>query len=266
MWNETLFLTTTLAYFLLILLSIFVGPIRKKYMGESTLVVFMLHTLALVIRWVESYSLGYGHVPLSNYYESLVSFSWCITFVTLVLRKKLKSPYFIISSISGSFLVMAYANLSPSVEKSILPLIPALQSNWLHIHVLTCFLAYASFFLSFLCGVFFFLNSRNPFLETKLLEEINKKSVSIGFVFLTAGILSGAVWAHYAWGSYWSWDPKETWSLITWIIYALFLHGKLIRGWAGKRAAILSIIGFLSVLFTYFGVNFLLSGLHSYAT
>jgi len=83
---------------------------------------------------------------------------------------------------------------------------------------------------------------------------------------LSAGILTGAVWAHYAWGAYWSWDPKETWSLITWIIYAIFLHARFVKGWKGTKIAVLSIVGFLSVLFTYFGVNFILSGLHSYAT
>ena len=92
------------------------------------------------------------------------------------------------------------------------------------------------------------------------------RCVMVGFPLLSAGILTGAVWAHYAWGSYWSWDPKETWSLITWIIYAIFLHVRLVRGWKGSKIAFLSVIGFLCVVFTYWGVNFLLSGLHSYAT
>jgi cytochrome c-type biogenesis protein CcsB len=96
------------------------------------------------------------------------------------------------------------------------------------------------------------------------LEELNYRSVMVGFPMLSAGILTGAVWAHYAWGSYWSWDPKETWSLITWIFYALFLHARFARGWKGRRIALLSVIGFASVIFTYFGVNFILSGLHSY--
>ena len=99
-----------------------------------------------------------------------------------------------------------------------------------------------------------------------MLEEINYKSIIIGFPMLTSGILTGAVWAQYAWGSYWSWDPKETWSLITWIIYALFLHVRTTRGWKGKTSAIVSMVGFLSVMVTYFVVNFILSGLHSYAT
>ncbi len=266
MLNETLFLITTFLYLVLIVLILFSEATRKKYLFHSILVVFSFHTLALITRWLESYELGYGHAPLSNYYESLVFFAWCITLLSLLLKKNLRYPSVLHSALAGSLLIMIYANLSPSIERDIKPLVPALQSNWLHFHVSTCFVAYASFFLSFLCGILFFFQSKGSSSTASILEEINWKSVSIGFVFLTAGILTGAVWAHYAWGSYWSWDPKETWSLITWIIYALFLHGRLVKGWTGKKLALLSVIGFLSVLFTYFGVNFLLSGLHSYAT
>ncbi|MCX7858069.1 MAG: cytochrome c biogenesis protein [Deltaproteobacteria bacterium] len=266
MWNEHMFLSATYLYFLLILLSSFIASLRQKYLFHAIVIIFIIHTLALLIRWVESYKVGYGHAPLSNYYESLMVFSWCITLMVLILRKKINSSMVVLFIIGGSFLIMAYANMSPSIDREIRPLLPALQSNWLYVHVLTCFLAYSSFFLSFLSGILFFFKSKGPIPNPSVLEEINHKSVSIGFIFLTAGILSGAVWAHYAWGSYWNWDPKETWSLITWIIYALYLHGRFVKGWAGKKMAILSIIGFMSVLFTYFGVNFLLSGLHSYAT
>jgi len=161
---------------------------------------------------------------------------------------------------------MGYASLSPSVDKTIQPLIPALQSNWLHIHVLTCFLAYAAFAISFLAGLLSLFGGRGIIPPASTLEEINYRSVMVGFPMLSAGILTGAVWAHYAWGSYWSWDPKETWSLITWIVYALFLHARFVRGWKGRRIAILSVVGFMSVIFTYFGVNFILSGLHSYGS
>jgi cytochrome c-type biogenesis protein CcsB len=97
------------------------------------------------------------------------------------------------------------------------------------------------------------------------LDELVYKTIVVGFPLLTIGIVTGAAWANYAWGSYWSWDPKETWSLITWFVYAIFLHARTTRDWRGKRTAILSIIGFVAVVFTYFGVNYLLSGLHSYA-
>lgn len=161
---------------------------------------------------------------------------------------------------------MGYASISPSIEKHIQPLIPALQSNWLHIHVITCFISYAAFVISFICGLLYLIKWKGVIPPEETLEEINYRSIVVGFPMLSAGILTGAVWAHYAWGSYWSWDPKETWSLITWIVYALFLHARFVKGWRGKRIAMLSIIGFLSVIFTYLGVNFILSGLHSYAT
>ena len=99
-----------------------------------------------------------------------------------------------------------------------------------------------------------------------VLDELIYKPITIGFPFLTIGIIAGAVWANEAWGTYWSWDPKETWSLITWFVYAVFLHARITKGWHGKRTAWLSIIGFVATIFTYFGVNFLLSGLHSYGS
>ncbi len=232
------------------------------------------HTAAILVRWWESYQLGIGHVPLANLYESLVFFSWCIALLYLLWEWRLKSRVVGAFAMPFAFLSIAYAALT---SDRIDPLIPALQSNWLHAHVLTCFLSYASFAIS--CGISVMylwklrkeekggqaegLTARFPSLDS--LDAMIYKTIAIGFPLLTIGIVTGAAWANYAWGSYWSWDPKETWSLVTWFVYALFLHARLVREWRGKRAAVLSIIGFAAVLFTYFGVNFLLSGLHSYA-
>ena len=249
-----------------------------KAMWLFLYVTFGLHTVGIVTRWIESYSPwtwaswfslpyphGPGHAPLSNFYESLIFYAWCIALMLILMRKKTRrcpsSPRF--AALTALFF-MGYASLSPSVDKNIQPLIPALQSNWLHVHVFTCFIAYAAFAISFLCGLFYIFEWKRVIPPEEKLEEINYQSVMVGFPMLSAGILTGAVWAHYAWGSYWSWDPKETWSLITWIVYALFLHARFARGWKGRRIALLSIIGFASVIFTYFGVNFVLSGLHSY--
>jgi cytochrome c-type biogenesis protein CcsB len=153
------------------------------------------------------------------------------------------------------------------------PLVPALQSNWLTYHVVTCFLAYAAFAVA--CGVSIMYlvkegrdeggsGGQGLFPAAAVLDELNYRAIMIGFPFLTLGIVTGAAWAHYAWGTYWSWDPKETWSLIVWFIYAAFLHARLTRGWAGRRAAWLSVLGFVATLFCYLGVNLLLPGLHSY--
>ena len=225
-----------------------------------------LHTIGLIMRWVESYKLGIGHAPLSNFYESLIFYAWSVSLILVIMRKRLSYPVITLVATLISLLFMGYASLSPSVDRNIQPLVPALQSNWLHIHVFTCFLAYASFVISFACGLLYLFTWKSVIPPKETLDDINYRSVIVGFPMLSAGIFTGAVWAHYAWGSYWSWDPKETWSLITWIVYALFLHARLVRGWKGKKIAVLSIVGFLSVIFTYFGVNFILSGLHSYAT
>ncbi len=167
---------------------------------------------------------------------------------------------------------MAYASLSPNISDNIRPLLPALKSNWLIAHVMTCFLGYAGFAIAFGISIMYLIKqddhrgkgwllTRLP--EPGLLDELTHQMVMFGFLFLSIGIITGAVWANSAWGRYWGWDPKETWSLITWFIYATFLHARMMRGWAGKRIAILSVIGFIAVMFTYFGVNYL-PGLHSY--
>jgi ABC-type transport system involved in cytochrome c biogenesis permease subunit len=260
----------TLLYLFIFFIHVLYFALRKeKILSIMWIVLYVtlcLHTASIILRWTESYELGIGHAPLSNFYESLIFFAWCVSLVVVAMKRRL--PYPLITMIAGliSLFFMGYASLSPSVERSIQPLIPALQSNWLHIHVLTCFLAYAAFAISFIAGLLYLINWKGVIPPKEILDEINYRSIIVGFPMLSAGILTGAVWAHYAWGTYWGWDPKETWSLITWIVYALYLHARLVGGWKGKKIAMVSIIGFLSVIFTYFGVNFILSGLHSYAT
>jgi len=198
-------------------------------------------------------------------FESLVLFAWTVAAVYLVLRIRTKISWLAAAAAALSALALAHAS---TFESAIRPLVPALQSNWLSFHVMTCFLGYGGFAISALVAAGFLVADRKGsrvLPETKeTLETVLTQTISFGFLFLTLGILTGAVWANSAWGTYWSWDPKETWSLITWLVYAVFLHCRFMRGWRGRRAAWISIIGFLSVLFTYFGVNFLLSGLHSY--
>jgi cytochrome c-type biogenesis protein CcsB len=164
-----------------------------------------------------------------------------------------------------AFIMLAYASLSGQVEYHIQPLVPALQSNWLVSHVISSFLAYACFAISFGASVLYLVS---PWVNTRtdrnFWDEITYKMISIGFVLLTLGIITGAAWADRAWGRYWGWDPKETWSLITWLIYGAFLHARLVKGWKGVKMSLVSILGFFAVIFTYLGVNYILSGLHSY--
>lgn len=222
----------------------------------------LIQTVYIAIRWVEA-----GRPPFSNMFESLVLFAWSVAVIYLFLRARMNIPW--LGAAAAAFCALALAHAS-TFESAIKPLMPALQSNWLTFHVMTCFLGYGGFAVAFLVGIGYLVADRrggsaNP--DTlAMLETLMTRTISFGFLFLTLGILTGAVWANSAWGTYWSWDPKETWSLITWFIYAIYLHCRYMRGWRGRRAAWIAILGFLSVLFTYFGVNFLLSGLHSYAT
>ena len=233
----------------------------------------IIHGAAIILRWMESYWLGIGHAPLSNLYESLVFFSWTIVLLYQLVEWRTKNRILGAFVMPLAFLALAYASFSPHISSHIQPLIPALQSNWLITHVITCFLGYAAFAISFSLSIMYLLkgidnkvksNSLTKHIPKQgILDDLNYQMVVIGFLMLTLGIITGSVWAHSAWGSYWSWDPKETWSLITWLIYAAVLHSRMVRGWRGKRISILCLIGFGCVLFTYFGVNYL-PGLHSY--
>mgnify|MGYP003574677119 CR=1 FL=1 len=180
---------------------------------------------------------------------------------------------------TGAIGMRWYEAYAMAYEQAPLPLVPALQSNWLTYHVITCFIGYAAFALACGVSIMYLIKvgkeeksaEESPaggilgiFPSTKVLDDLNYKAIMLGFPMLTLGIITGAAWANYAWGTYWSWDPKETWSLIVWFIYAAFLHARFTRGWVGRRAAWLSIFGFAATIFCYLGVNLVLSGLHSY--
>ncbi len=233
---------------------------------------FAGNTAGILLRWVESYQMGYGHAPFSNMYESLVFFSWTMAALYIFVEVKYRESIIGVFVSPLIFLAIAYASFDPSVSSKINPLIPALKSNWLIAHVVTCFLGYAGFALAFGLSLIYFIKPRNPASHSvfarlpswDIIDELTYQMIVFGFLFLTIGIITGAVWANSAWGKYWSWDPKETWSLITWFVYAIFLHLRMMKGWHGRNLAAVSIMGFMAVLFTYFGVNYLLSGLHSY--
>ncbi len=248
--------------------------ISGSVVGALTLVV---QTAGLLLRWRESYQLGYGHAPLSNLYESLVFAAWAIILIYLILELRTRQRVLGVFPALFAFLAMAYASFSTQVDSKIQPLVPALKSNWLIAHVVTCFLGYAAFAISCGISILYLLRKAqggNPhprgilglLPEARQLDQFNYQMIVFGFLWLSLGIITGSIWANSAWGTYWSWDPKETWSLITWLVYAALLHSRTMQGWRGSRVAWLSVIGFSCVLFTYFGVNFLLSGLHSYAT
>ena len=275
----------------------------------------VLAFLLLGLRW-----LNFGYFPLSNLYESLIFLVWGITFVTLIVEDN--SNVAIVGSIStpiASF-VTGFASLSlPESMQAPSPLVPALKSNWLMLHVTVMMLSYASLIVGSLLSIFFLVLAKNQtsnlavqgnsygdmfakpaytdtfFYESDssvlapnatgeyqtgypekektsenrlgLLESIDNlsyRTISFGFPLLTMGIIAGAVWANEAWGSYWSWDPKETWALITWLVFASYLHARITKSWQGEKPAMIASVGFVVVWICYLGVNFLGKGLHTY--
>jgi cytochrome c-type biogenesis protein CcsB len=278
MTSSLLFNITTCAY-LVSTLCFFVHlasrSVRAGAAGSYTAYAGLLvQTAAIIFRWQESYDLGMGHAPLSNLYESVVFFAW--TIIVIFVFVDLKYRYRIIGAFVVPFALLGMAWAQLELSNRIEPLVPALQSNWLLYHVVTCFLGYAAFAVACGVSIMYLIATRAHgdadrskgmlarFPPTRLLDDLNYRAIMIGFPLLTLGIITGAAWANYAWGTYWSWDPKETWSLIVWFVYAAFLHARMTRGWVGRRAAWLSITGFASTIFCYLGVNLLLSGLHSY--
>ncbi len=281
MIDTTILSWVTFIYFAAFVFYLFRMILGREFWGKLAtwiaLAGLVAQSVALMIRWKTSYDLGMGHAPLSNFYESLIFFAWTIVLLYLLMEWRLKNRSMGVFVIPVAFLLMAYASIAPGINNRIEPLIPALQSNWLTSHVLTCFMGYAAFTVAFALGLMLLIKSTagervsgagffiRLFPSEYQMDELIYSSTALGFIFLTLGIVTGSVWAHYAWGSYWSWDPKETWSLITWIVYAVMLHVRLVRGWRGKRMAMMSIVGFGCVMFTYLGVN-LLPSLHSYMT
>jgi cytochrome c-type biogenesis protein CcsB len=242
----------------------------------------VLLLIFLILRWTES-----GHFPLSNIYEALMFLSWCFTVIHLILEKFTKNLLLSCISAPTAFFINAFATLSlPQELQKASPLVPALQSNWLMMHVTVMILSYAALILGSLLSIGFLiitggenfnfdklLINKEPSLNVsdsfrvnlaKTLDNLSYRILGLGFPLLTIGILSGAVWANEAWGSYWSWDPKETWALLTWLVFAIYLHTRLTKGWEGKKPALIASLGFVTVWICFLGVNLIGEGLHSY--
>jgi len=253
-------------------------------------------TSQLTLRWWQS-----GHFPISNLYESLCFLTWGCTLTQLFVERAWRSPLVSAVATPVSLLSIGFASfVLPEDLQLSAPLVPALRSSWLVMHVSVIMCSYAALLvgsiLSF--GVFLVdwnkqLKIRNSslgsgdfrqgstlylrnekdksnlikpigFTNAEELDSLSYRSITAGFLLLTVGLISGAVWANEAWGSWWSWDPKETWALICWLVYAAYLHTRLTRGWQGKKPALLAIAGFFVVIVCYIGVNLLGVGLHSY--
>ena len=252
-------------------------------------------TTQLVLRWLET-----GHFPISNLYESLCFLAWAGTFTQLLVERSWPSPLIAAWVTPISLLSVGFASFAlPDHLQLGTPLVPALRSSWLIMHVSVIMSSYAALLIGSLLslavlfidreesliirsnavGVGGFrsdlsvksLTSENSFKMSEIylskseqLDTLSYRTITVGFLLLTIGLISGAVWANEAWGSWWSWDPKETWALISWLIYAAYLHTRLVRGWQGRRPAIVAVSGLIVIVICYLGVNLMGIGLHSY--
>lgn len=247
----------------------FIG--QNKQIRKVARSIFMssgiLQTLYIITRYILA-----GHTPITSQHEAVVFFAWALSWAYLSFRWRYTVKNF---GTFTSILVFLLLLASSMVSKEVILLVPALQSYWLPVHAGLSLMAYGFLSLAFCGGIMYLLQEwelkskrfgyffgRLPSLDA--LDQLNSHCLSVGFIFLSIGIITGSVWAHQAWGTYWQWDPKETWSLITWFIYLVQLHQRFTVGWRGKRAAIMAIIGFSSIIFTLWGVTYLLGGLHSY--
>lgn len=242
---------------------------RKKTTSRATLylaaVGFIFHTANIIVRYVEG-----GHVPVTNMHEATSFFSWCIVVLFFIHESRYKLRLLGSFMMPGVFILMFSSSIFP---REITSLSPMLQSYWFGFHIIMAFLGDAAFAMAACIGVMYLIQER--FVKSKnlsslfqklpnlqVLDDINYHLITLGFPLLTLAMISGVIWANSAWGTYWRWDPKEVWSLITWLVYATVLHLRHTIGWRGKKAAILSIVGFAIVIFAFFGVTLLLKGKH----
>ncbi len=238
---------------------------------------------ALGARYAHMVQIDPHFFPLSNLFESIMYMVFAVLVLFLFVEKMFKPVAFGLVSSGLVTTIIALASLLPARLRDAHPLVPSLQSYWLKIHVTLMLTSYAALFLSFVAAtIYLFFHYRDRFFSPKavgaaaavtakapistleILDELTYRMILLGFPLLALGIITGGLWANHAWGTYWSWDPKETWALITWLFYAAYLHVRMSREWRGAKAAWFAVVGFISVMITYLGVNYLAQGLHTY--
>jgi cytochrome c-type biogenesis protein CcsB len=245
---------------------------QKKRVRDAARLLLVLSGVLQTLYILSRYQLA-GHTPITSQHEAVVFFAWATTWAYLSFRWRYSVKNFGAFVSLLIFLLLALSTLS---SREVSQLLPALQSWWLPVHAGVSLLAYGFLSLAFCGGLMYLLQERElkskrfgyffqrlPSLDA--LDQLNSHCLTAGFVFLTLGIVTGSIWARQAWGTYWQWDPKETWSLITWFIYLIQIHQRFTVGWRGKRASVMAIFGFAAVVFTLWGVTYLLGGVHSYA-
>jgi len=276
MWMSALFVMATVAYFLsLFSKSNYVGKVASAIAWSG--VAFGL--VGMMVRWRESYLINpdYGHIPVSSLYEVFILFAVLTTLIYLYYEQKLRTRsmggfvMLIVSAAIGFLLWYTFDRGANVIQ----PLVPALKSYWMKIHVPANFVGYGAFSIAAMVGLAYLVTekfqTKNPdsqFVKSmpslESMDDLMYKTVALGFAFFTIATVLGAMWAAEAWGGYWSWDPKETWALIVWLNYAAWLHIRMSKGWRGRPMALWALVGLLVTTFAFLGVNMFLSGLHSY--
>ena len=228
-------------------------PVVARAATLAMVAALALNLSLLLFRWVEA-----GRPPFKSLYESLVFLAFCTAAVYLVMERVYGSRVFGAMAALGSLGAMVFAVAKWDAEIVKLP--PALQSGWFIPHVVVYFVAYGALFFATAVAIVqlvkptLTLNAGTILRGSHALDDVSYDAIRIGFILLTIGLLIGSVWARTAWGDYWVWDPKESWSLVTWLVYAVYLHLRHVRGWRGSRASAIAIAGFAIVLFTYLGM------------
>jgi cytochrome c-type biogenesis protein CcsB len=276
MWMSALFVLATVAYFLALFS-------KSDYVGKvASFLAWAGSTFGLVgmmVRWRESYLINpdYGHIPVSSLYEVFILFAVLTTLIYLYYEQKMRTRSmggFVMLIVSASVAFLLWYTFDRQAHV-IQPLVPALKSYWMKIHVPANFIGYGAFSIAAMVGLAYLLTDnikqKNPdssFLKTmpslEKMDDLMYKTIALGFAFFTIATVLGAMWAAEAWGGYWSWDPKETWALIVWLNYAAWLHIRMSKGWRGRPMAWWALVGLLVTTFAFLGVNMFLSGLHSY--
>jgi len=276
MWMSVLFVLATLAYFFsMFARSEFTGQVASSMTWSAS----VMGLTGLMVRWRESYliSTDVGHIPVSNLYEVFILFAIITALIYLFYERRYQTrtmggfALLVISAAVGFLLWYTFDRQAHEIQ----PLVPALKSYWMKIHVPANFIGYGAFSLAAMLGTAYLIRNRaerlapGGILATRLpplplLDDVMYKAIALGFAFFTIATILGAMWAAEAWGGYWSWDPKETWALIVWLNYAAWLHMRLTKGWRGTPMAWWSVVGLFVTLFAFLGVNMFLSGLHSY--
>jgi cytochrome c-type biogenesis protein CcsB len=276
MWMSVLFFLATFFYWL----SLFVRSQAEAFSAIASKLTWVAITAGLVgmmVRWYESYLIGpdIGHIPVSNLYEVFILFCWLTALFYLYYEEIYNTKTlgaFVMLVISAAVIFLLWYTFAREAA-DIQPLVPALKSWWMKVHVPANFIGYGTFALAAMVAVAYLLKIPNPdsvltksLPSLEIMDDLMYKAIAVGFAFFTIATVLGAFWAAEAWGGYWSWDPKETWALIVWLNYAAWLHMRLVKGLRGAFAAWWALVGLLITTFAFLGVNMFLSGLHSYGT